>query len=64
MSYTVAEREEIARQLEIFSKEPYVETYITHGNVITRRTEPMTEYHREMLSLVAADVLGQIQHAE
>lgn len=66
MSYTKEEREEIARNIREFMKQPKKEKFeeVNYGGmkVLHRREHNMTWYDRETLENVARDVEGSILH--
>jgi hypothetical protein len=69
MSYTVKERQQIARQIRAFAQAGKVETWRDYGTIgqevgITPRleTRAMTATEAMWLDVVALDVMGKIAH--
>ena len=66
MSYTNEEREEIAKNIREFMKQPKKEKFevVSYGGmqVLHRREHNMTHYDRDWLETIACDVEGKIHH--
>lgn len=66
MSYTNEEREEIAKNIREFMKQPKKEKFevVSYGGmqVLHRREHNMTHYDRDWLETIAQDVEGKIIH--
>lgn len=66
MSYTQAEREEIAKNIREYMKQPHKEQFetVSYGGmkVLHRRLPHMNYYDRDWLETIAMDVEGRILH--
>ena len=66
MSYTKEEREEIAKNIREYMKQPHKEQFetVSYGGmkVLHRRLPHMNYYDRDWLETIARDVEGRIFH--
>jgi len=66
MSYTKEEREEIAKNIREYMKQPKTEKFeevpYSGMKILHRREHNMTWYDREWLETIARDVEGKIIH--